>query len=147
MSVFEDLRSLESRLTARLDELRPLVDEYHELEQLAKRLGVEKQRSAQKAPTAAPSRPAARSRPAGQARPRRKAAAGAATGTKTRARPGRKPQRRQQVLDLVRASPGITVPDIGKQLGVDPTGLYRVVRQLEREGAITKSGMALTVAQ
>jgi DNA-binding Lrp family transcriptional regulator len=37
------------------------------------------------------------------------------------------------------------VPELGKELGVDPTGLYRVVRQLQTDGVIEKKGMALRV--
>jgi len=48
--------------------------------------------------------------------------------------------RRDQVLAAVRANPGTTVPAIGKDLGVDPTSLYRVVRRLESEGEISKDG-------
>jgi DNA-binding MarR family transcriptional regulator len=44
----------------------------------------------------------------------------------------------------VQKRPGVTVPDIAKEIGVDPTGLYRVVRQLEEDGLVSKSGMQLT---
>ena len=53
MSVLEDLRAVEQRVAARLDELRPLVDEYEELMRIADRLGIE----ARRAPKASKSRP------------------------------------------------------------------------------------------
>ena len=40
MSVIDDLKGLEDRVAQRMTELRPLVDEYRELEQVAERLGV-----------------------------------------------------------------------------------------------------------
>lgn len=52
-------------------------------------------------------------------------------------------KRRDQVLELVRERPGITVPEIGQALNVDPTGLYRVVRQLESDGVVTKRAKEL----
>ena len=117
MSVLAELRDYERRVIERLNELKPLVEEYQELEQLATRLGLERT-------------------PAGAGAPRRPARA--------RRAPGRAPQRREQVLRLVRAHPGITVPDIAREIGVDPTGLYRVVRQLIKDGLVTKSGMELS---
>jgi hypothetical protein len=41
VSVVNDLRSLEDRIIARLGELQPLVDEYHELQAAAQRLGLD----------------------------------------------------------------------------------------------------------
>ena len=40
MSVLDQLRGLERDVRQRLRELRPLVAEYHDLEKLAKRLGI-----------------------------------------------------------------------------------------------------------
>ena len=55
-------------------------------------------------------------------------------------RPG---QREQQLLELVRGRPGITVREAGNELGVDPTGLYRVVGRLEQRGELRKKGRNL----
>jgi DNA-binding MarR family transcriptional regulator len=46
----------------------------------------------------------------------------------------------------VRARPGITVRDAGKELGVDPTRLYRVVSRLEARGELRKNGRSLEPA-
>ena len=51
--------------------------------------------------------------------------------------------RQQDVLRLVNERPGISVPELGKELGVDPTGLYQIVRRLEGRGAIRKDGRQL----
>jgi len=37
----------------------------------------------------------------------------------------------------------ITVAELGAALGRDPTSLYRVVHQLEADGALRKDGRAL----
>ena len=129
MTVLEDLKAIEQRVTARIDELRPLLEEYRELESAARRLGIDVDAI----------EPARRSS-SGRTRRRR------AKPARRRARSSGRVQRRDQVLALINERPGISVPDIGKELGVDPTGLYRVVRQLQKEGAIRKEGPALQPA-
>jgi hypothetical protein len=53
-------------------------------------------------------------------------------------------RRREQVLAEVQANPGIRVRDIAQRIGLaDPSSLYRIVRQLESEGEITKNGPRL----
>jgi hypothetical protein len=131
VSVIDDLKGLEDRVTRRMTELRPLVDEYRELEQVAQRLGVT---PAATADTPAPPRPR-------RARRRRTSAAARANGRT--AGGGRSNGRRDQLLAMVKARPGITVRDVGTELGVDPTSLYRIVHRLEQEGALQKRGREL----
>jgi len=150
MTVLEDLRAMEQRVTARIEELRPALEEYRELEAAARRLGLDV--------SAATKSPSARrgGRATKTAKPASRSAAKSPTRTKSRTRrvasartksaSSRRVQRRDQVLELIKDRPGISVPDIGKELGVDPTGLYRVVRQLQTEGAVKKEGMTLQVA-
>jgi sugar-specific transcriptional regulator TrmB len=106
-TVLSDFHRLEHDLAARIRELEPLVEEYRQLRQLAKRLGI---------------------------------AVGDATPRRVLAKPG---QRREQVLARVTAQPGVTIREISREMGVDPTSLYRPVRQLEAEGAIRKEGPRL----
>lgn len=83
-------------------------------------------------------------------RPKRKPTAAAADGSakdepatrrrRSVAAPG---SRQQDVLRLVSERPGISVAEIAKQLGVDATGLYGVVRRLQAKGQIRKDGTAL----
>jgi hypothetical protein len=81
---------------------------------------------------------AARSAPARQ---RKRAASGQrSSGRRAAARPG---QRHEDVLRLVGEHPGITVREIGERLGVDATGLYRVVNRLTDEGRVRKDGVRL----
>jgi hypothetical protein len=126
VSVIEELKGLEDRVARRMKELRPLVDEYHELEQVAQRLGVTP------GPDGASGASASRRRT-----PRR---------ARTSAGPnaaGRGNGRRDQLLEMVKARPGITVRDVGTELGVDPTSLYRIVHRLERDGALQKRAREL----
>ena len=128
MSVIDELKTLEDRVTRRMDELRPLVDEYRELEQVAQRLGV--------AATVAADTPAR------QRRVRRRPRATTNTNGST-SRAGRSNGRRDQLLAIVKERPGITVREIGTELGVDPTSLYRIVHRLEQDGALQKRGREL----
>ena len=79
---------------------------------------------------------------AAAARPRKRAATSGRRSSARRAaaRPG---QRHDDVLRLVRENPGITVRETGERLGVDATGLYRVVKQLSDEGRVRKDGTRL----
>src|SRR4051794_36385891 len=142
MSVLDELREAEQRVAQRLKELEPAVAEYQELQEVAKRLGID----------AAASTPPATQR-AARRRPRRRSTSGSATSaasakaTRRRSRNGATPgQRQQQLLDLVRTKPGVTVRDAAAELGVDPTGLYRVVRRLEERGDVRKNGRQLEPA-
>jgi hypothetical protein len=142
VSVLDDFRAAERRVAQRLKELEPAVAEYRELEAVAERLGLNDGATAQPAATAEPT-PARRR----TARKRTPSAAKAPVTRKAdppRARRNSRPgQREQQLLELVRGRPGITVREAGNELGVDPTGLYRVVGRLEQRGELRKKGRNL----
>jgi phage terminase small subunit len=151
VSLIDELKGLEDRVAERMKELRPLVDEYRELEQVAQKLGVSPATAAPPAPRrrAAVRKRAARStnssratRGAGASRAASAAprTADAATAGAARARSN---GRRDQLLDMVKARPGITVREVGSELGVDPTSLYRIVHRLEQDGALEKRGREL----
>jgi MarR family len=147
MSVLEDLQGLEARVVRRLQELRPLVDEYRELEAIAQRLGLNAEDSAPRASRSRQSRP--RTRPATSSSGRRTRSA--ASSRRTNRASSRGPiapagQRQQEIVAMVKTKPGITVREIGTQLGVDPTSLYRIVRALEKDGTIQKQGPELKLA-
>ena len=131
MSVIDELKGLEDRVARRMNELRPLVDEYRELEQVAERLGVSPAVAADTAETP----PRAR-----RARRRTRASARQNAGS---SRAGRSNGRRDQLLAMVTERPGITVREVGSELGVDPTSLYRIVHRLEQDGALKKRGREL----
>ena len=140
MSVIDELKGLEERVAQRMQELRPLVDEYRELEQVAERLGVPPQAPADT--SASPRRSTRRARSTRRSTATTRAAAAATSA----ARPGRARQnggRREQLLSMVKARPGITVREVGSELGVDPTSLYRIVHRLEKDGELQKRGREL----
>ena len=134
MSVIDELRGFEERVAQRMQELRPLVDEYNELEQYAQRLGVSPGDGADRSAPAPH-----RTRPS---RSTRKSAATTRTADAAQAS-GSGAGRREQLLTMVKARPGITVREVGTELGVDPTSLYRIVHRLEKEGELRKRGREL----
>ena len=145
MSVLDEFRDVEQRVVQRLKELEPAVAEYRELEQVAARLGIKTPQSdgrdRQSAPVATRSRTRrATAKQATGGQPAAPAAARRAGGARRGAAPG---QREQQMLALVRERPGITVAEVAQRLGVDATGLYRIVRRLEERGSIRKNGRNL----
>jgi hypothetical protein len=107
-----------SELKQRLDELRPLVEEYHRLEAAVAALdGVN----------------------AGGGSPARRRGA-SENGNGRRGRPRGSGTRGKQALELVRSTPGITIPEIAEQMGIQQNYLYRVLPGLQKEGLIRKEG-------
>jgi hypothetical protein len=106
----------------RLQELRPLIEEFHRLEAASAALeGVS--HSA-----------------AGSARRRR---VPSSNGSVRRGRPrgGRgENTRAAQTVELVRAQPGITIPELAGHMGIKPNYLYRVLPQLADEGKVRREG-------
>jgi hypothetical protein len=168
--VLDDLRVVEERIAARIAELEPLVREYNELQQIAERLGIDRERAlaaakpqavAQPAPAAEPApapvpvpvpkaeparpKPAANPKAAAKRKPAAKRRP--ATGAAVRRQPGGTQkagaERRERMLELIRERPGITVPELSEALEVDAPSLYRVVRKLQSDGTISKDGKSL----
>jgi CRP-like cAMP-binding protein len=119
--VADFLEEKRKEISARLKELKPLVDEYQRLEAAERALaGVEGR------PARAASAPAARRRRGGSSGRR-----GRPKGSGTRA---------IQALELVRARPGITIPELAEAMGIKQNYLYRVMPELAKNGEIVKSG-------
>jgi outer membrane biosynthesis protein TonB len=57
--VLDDLRLMEERIAARIAELEPLVQEYNELQQIAERLGIDRERAVAAAAKKAAAKPKA----------------------------------------------------------------------------------------
>jgi len=147
-------------ITARLKELKPLVEEYQRLEAAASALdGVGGSRRSAAAASAPAAAPAARKAPGrrGPGRPKgsktRAAKAAPAAATATEAAPAkrggarRKAGRRKgsgtraaQALSFVQAQPGITIPELAARMGIKQNYLYRVLPSLEEEGKVAKQG-------
>ena len=85
----------------------------------------------------------------GRRRPGRPRAASPAQPTRRRAaarRPGRprgrsrSGTRANQALDLVKSTPGITIPQIAEKMGIEPNYLYRVMPRLASDGQVRREG-------
>jgi len=117
-------------IDARLKELRPLVEEFERLEAAAAALGGVPGSGGRASAAPPPKR-----------RQQRKAAAGApASGTRRRGRPRGSVTRSKQALELVRARPGITIPEIAEEMGIQQNYLYRVLPALQKDGLVRKDG-------
>ena len=55
-----------------------------------------------------------------------------------RGRPRGSGTRALQTLELVKAKPGITIPEIATQMGIKQNYLYRVLPGLEKDGKVVK---------
>jgi hypothetical protein len=129
--VLDDLRVVEERIAARLAELEPLVQEYNELQQIAERLGIYRERAlaeaaaiaatpqtaAAPAPAPAPAPKAAAPKPKPVAKAKAKAKPKAAAKPKAKAAP----RRRAAKGAAVRRQPG----------GTQKAGAERRERMLE----------------
>jgi ribosomal protein S25 len=106
-------------IDARLRELRPLVDEFNQLEKAAAALaGVGGPRAT---------------------RTRTRTRRASSTGTRRRrGRPRGSGNRAKQALELVRARPGITISELADAMGIKANYLYRVMPTLQKEGQVKK---------
>jgi hypothetical protein len=138
MSVLDEMATLEVKIAARIKELAPLAAEHERLRQYADKLGIDVSDDAE------PQSPRRRARSTSR-KPTttRKPAAGApkrASGRAVKATGNGAPSRADQLAELVRRKPGMTVREVAEQLGVkDPTGLYRPIRKLEQAGELRRS--------
>jgi predicted HTH transcriptional regulator len=111
----------------RLKELRPLYEEYQTLEKAQAALaGMEQPR--RRGPGRPPGSTSSRARSSsGNGRRRRRRRSGGTRG--------------EQALTVVRQNPGITVSELGDKLGVTQKNyLYRVMANLQEDGAVRKEG-------
>jgi hypothetical protein len=121
MADFLDEKRKEIR--ARLQELRPLVDEYHRLEAAAQALDGVKPATGGRAP-----------------RRSRSTSTRAAAGTGRRGRPRGSGTRSKEALALVRSNPGISIPELADKMGIKQNYLYRVLPGLQKDGMVRKEG-------
>jgi hypothetical protein len=112
-------------IQARLNELKPYVDEYQLLQAADQALS-----GISNGTTSTPAAPA----------PRRQRRSSGGTGSGRRGRPKGGGTRAAQALDLVRERPGITIPELAEAMGIQQNYLYRVMPGLAEEGKVTKSG-------
>jgi hypothetical protein len=121
-----------SEIGARLKELRPLVEEYERLEAAAAALdGISATASTSSAPSGS-----GRRTPAPATAPTRKRSASRGG----RGRPKGSGTRGAEALALVKASPGITIPEIAEKMAIKQNYLHRVLPGLAKEGLVVKDG-------
>ena len=53
---------------------------------------------------------------------------------------GRRGTRANQALELVRSRPGITIPELAKEMKIAPNYLYRVLPPLAEQGQVRRDG-------
>jgi hypothetical protein len=129
-----------SALEKRLKDLRPQVDEYLHLEKVKEALeGV------------TPGGGSRRGRPRGSATARRGPGRPKGSTTRRRSANGRRRRgrrggtRAEQALKVVRENPGIGVSEMAGKMSIkQPNYLYRVMNQLESDGAVKKTGKGYT---
>ena len=124
MTDFLDAKRKEIR--ERLTELRPLVDEFRRLEAAEQALSGLDEPRAERA-----------------SRPARRASSGSSSSRGSSGRRGRPKgggTRSKQALELVRARPGITIPELAEAMDIKQNYLYRVMPSLAEEGLVSKSG-------
>ena len=112
------LEEKKKEIAARLEELRPLVEEYERLEAASRALDGLGSNGA-----------------AATSAPRRRRSGG---GTGRRGRPKGSGTRGKQALELVRAQPGISIPELAEKMGIKQNYLYRVLPGLEQDGLVEK---------
>lgn len=111
-----------NEIKARLDELRPLVEEAGRLESALAALD-----GAAGGTTAAPAR-------------RRKQGAAARGDKRSPGRPRGTGKRAQEALKLINKRPGISIGEMAETMGIHQNYLYRVVPGLQADGKVRKDG-------
>jgi hypothetical protein len=129
MATVDFLDEKRHEIAARLKELRPLVDEYQRLDAAAAALaGVPASLYAAPATRRAPARATAATRKRG------------ATHGGRRGRPKGSGTRGAEALALVKANPGISIPEMAEKMGIKQNYLYRVLPGLADDGLVVKDG-------
>lgn len=107
-----------AKTEARLEELRPQVEEYNQLSDLRSRLT-----GSRPSPVASP--------------PRRASTPRSTTGSRKIAPRG---SRKAEFLKLVHEQPGISVSEAAAAMSIQPNYLYRIREQAQAEGEIRVEG-------
>ena len=123
------LEEKKREIKSRLDELKPLVDEFHRLEAAHDALGG--------VAAAGSSSGNGGTRRRSSASPKR---AKSSDGSRGRGRPKGSGTRAKEALKLVKDRPGITIPEIAEAMSIKQNYLYRVMPDLQKEGLVKKEG-------
>lgn len=120
----EIIEKTKAPLLKRAEELRPMVDEYNEIQNVLAALG--------------DSAPSPRARATASAKP---------SGNGARRPRPRSGGRKDEVVKLVTSKPGLTIPEMAKQMGIKDNYLYRVTSGLVAEGVLRKDGQGFVPAK
>jgi hypothetical protein len=132
MATADFLDEKRHEIGARLKELKPLVDEYQRLEAAVAALD-----GVPATPLTSSTSPATTRRAATRTTAARNR--GASHGGR-RGRPKGSGTRGAEALALVKATPGITIPEIAAKMGIKQNYLYRVLPGLAEDGLVVKEG-------
>ena len=140
-------------ITTRLNELKPLVEEYSRLEAAASALAsVGGSTSSSATATVATPRRRGPGRPRGSGKAKKAAKAPTTVAAPKAARkPGRPKKgragrrkgsgtRAAEARSFVQGQPGITIPELAAKMGIKQNYLYRVLPGLEQENKVEKKG-------
>jgi hypothetical protein len=157
-------------ITARLEELRPLYEEYLTLEKAQQALedlgepirrALGNGRRTRRSTGRSPGRPRGSGTKRGPGRPRgsgkgtarrttaRRTTGRRSTGRRSSAARGRGRAggtRADQAFEAIKSNPGITIPDLAKRLNVRPNYLYRVTQGLEKDRRVRRDGRGFRAA-
>ena len=137
---------LRKHVAAELERLRPQYEEYLtllEVQEALKKKGGDGRRAANGRRTASDGRRRSTRAASTRRGPGRPRGSGRKTST-TQARRGRGGRRRagetraDQALELIRANPGMTVPQIAERMGIRQNYLYRVTAALQKDKRVTR---------
>ena len=117
----------------RLKELKPLVEEYGRLEAAERALSGVGGRGEGGGGSGSTTR--------------RRSAKSSGNGRRGGGRPKGSGTRGAQALELVRARPGITIPELAEAMEIQQNYLYRVMPDLAEQGVVVKSGRGWHVKQ
>ena len=131
------LETKRKEIAARMRELEPLVAEYRQLEAAASALAGLPGAASRSTRSTARTGGRRSARAAGTAS-RSSRARGSGGGAGRRGRPRGSGTRALQTLELVKAKPGITIPEIASAMGIKQNYLYRVLPGLEKDGKVVK---------
>lgn len=148
MARIDFLSKQRKQITTRLDELRPLYEEYLTLEkahEALEQVGEPVRRAVRRGPGRPPgSRTRTGARKRGPGRPPAKRGPGRPPTARKRAATTRRRRRSSgstrsdQTLAAIKSTPGIKIPELASKLGIRPNYLYRVTAQLQKERKIRR---------
>jgi hypothetical protein len=149
-TVSDFLDDRRKEITKRLDELKPLAEEYKRLEAAVAALrgvpGTARAITPAASPSATTSAAASPAAGAPATAARKNPNLPPVSPAKAAASPAKRGRRKgsgvraREALSFVQGQPGITIPELAAKMGIKQNYLYRVLPGLEEEGKLEKRG-------